>query len=189
MHTYQTITDHKRPTDHYRHISQLLTSMRRRALERCDMSPRPRIASMSVASAVAIGLCVADRRRATSDRRALHRCGRRGPTSCRSRRRGRDSGLALVVQSPTDRATACATRMSARRYPSWVSCPKAFLNALSPRSAPVQQQAAVAPAPNPPGTGTQPPPTAAQPVPDAAAAQPPPAPAPPRRLGHRSSAG
>jgi hypothetical protein len=26
LHTHQTITDHKRPTDHYRHISQLLTS-------------------------------------------------------------------------------------------------------------------------------------------------------------------
>ena len=27
MHTYQYITDHKSPTDHYRHISQPLTSM------------------------------------------------------------------------------------------------------------------------------------------------------------------
>ena len=42
--------------------------------------------------------------------------------------------------------------------------PLAILNALSPRSERLQRQAAVVPAPNPPGTGNQPPPNAAQPV-------------------------
>jgi hypothetical protein len=49
----------------------------------------------------------------------------------------------------------------------------ALLNAFSPHSGRLQQQAAVAPSPNPPGTGNQQQPNATQPVPDAAAAQPP----------------
>ena len=57
--------------------------------------------------------------------------------------------------------------------------PKAILNAFAPRSAQVQQQAEVVPAPNPPGAGTQPVPNANQQVPPAAAAQPAPAPAAP----------
>jgi hypothetical protein len=53
--------------------------------------------------------------------------------------------------------------------------PSAILNALSPRSAPVQQQAAAVPSPTPPGAANQQPPNAAQLAPDAAAAQPAPA--------------
>jgi hypothetical protein len=55
--------------------------------------------------------------------------------------------------------------------------PAEILSEFVPRSGQVQQQAAVAPAPTPPGKANQPPPAAAQPVPEAAAA-PPPAPAP-----------
>ena len=54
--------------------------------------------------------------------------------------------------------------------------PLAILHALAPRSATVQQQAAVVPSPNPPGTGNQQPANPTQPVPNAAAAAPAPAP-------------
>jgi hypothetical protein len=55
--------------------------------------------------------------------------------------------------------------------------PAEILSEFVPRSGQVRQQAAVAPAPTPPGKANQPPPAAAQPVPEAAAA-PPPAPEP-----------
>jgi len=56
--------------------------------------------------------------------------------------------------------------------------PLAIINALSPRSAPVRQQAAVVPPPRPAVPGNQPAPNVAQPAPDAAPAQPAPPPPP-----------
>ncbi|MXI81756.1 hypothetical protein GR254_21350 [Mycobacterium tuberculosis] len=53
-HTYQWITDHKSPRDHYRHISELRTSIATSSPGRCDMSPIPRIVSVSLAWAAMI---------------------------------------------------------------------------------------------------------------------------------------
>ncbi len=111
-------------------------------LERCDMSPRPRIASISVASAAAIGLCVA--------------IGVAPPATAEP-----CTGAAAAVQPPAAADGGAETpdlpsssdrrptgqrppmRMSARRSPGSVSC-RQVLNSLSPRSAQVQQQAEVA---------------------------------------------
>src|SRR5262245_48029059 len=58
MHTYQLLTDHNRPTDHYRHISQLRTSTGRPARKGVTLSAIPRILSVPMALAVAIGVIV-----------------------------------------------------------------------------------------------------------------------------------
>jgi Domain of unknown function (DUF4185) len=55
----------------------------------------------------------------------------------------------------------------------------AFLKPFAHSSAPVHNQAAVIPPPNPPGVGNQPPPNAVPPVPNAATLAPPPPPGPP----------
>src|ERR1700682_2497437 len=152
MHTYQGITDHKSPTDHYRHISQLLTSMRRPAPGRCDMSPRPRIASVSAASAAVIGLSVAIgvAPPATAEPctgAAAAATPPAGPTLPSS------GGLPIGHRPPNANARAPLPKLGL--------LPAAILNAFVPHSARVQQQAAVVPAPTPPGTANQPPPNAA----------------------------
>jgi hypothetical protein len=105
MHTYQTITDHKRPTDHYRHTSQLLTSN----ATSCPGKVCHVAASANRSGTGGVRGCYralrCDRRGATSNRRALHGRCRRSPTSRDSERRGRNTGLALVVRSPADWAT------------------------------------------------------------------------------------
>ena len=136
------------------------------------MSPRPRIASVSVASAAAIGLSVA--------------IGVAPPATAAP-----CTGAAAAAQPPAAPAPTPDLPPSdglprghkpvganeRAPLPRLGQLPLAILNALSPRSERLQRQAAVVPAPNPPGTGNQPPPNAAQPVPNAAPA--PPAPGPP----------
>ena len=143
------------------------------------MSPRPRIASISVASAAAIGLCVAIgvAPPATADPCTGAAAAAQPPATANGGAETPSlpstSGGRPIGQRPT------GTNERAP-LPKLGLLPKAILNALSPRSARVQQQAEVVPSPTPPGAANQQPPTAAQPVPEAAPAQPPaPAPAEP----------
>ncbi|HKP43980.1 MAG TPA: DUF4185 domain-containing protein [Mycobacterium sp.] len=175
MRTYPYISEHKGLIHHYRHISQPLTSTRRRAPERCDMSPRLPTASVSVASAAVLVLCVA--------------IGVAPPATAEP-----CQGAAAAAQPPAESAATPDLPSSSNRrpigqrprnanegapLPRLGQVPSALLHALSPQTGRVQQQAAVAPSPTPPGAGNQQPPNATQPVPDAAAAQPAPPPAPP----------
>jgi hypothetical protein len=136
------------------------------------MPPRLRIASISVASATAIGLCAA--------------IGVAPPASAEP-----CTGAAAAAEPPAASAeTPDLPSSSDRRpigqrpsntndrapLPRLGQLPSRILSSLSPRSATVQQQAEVIP-PSPPG-GNQQPPNAAQQVPDAAPVQAPPAPAP-----------
>jgi hypothetical protein len=139
------------------------------------MAPRPRIASVSVASAAAIGLIVT--------------IGVAPPATAEP-----CTGAAAAAQppaAPNARATPSLPGPNGRPIghkppnaneraplPKLGQLPRAILNALTPNSARVRQQAGVAPPPIPPGAG-QPPPNAAPEAPVAAAAQPPPAPGPP----------
>ena len=139
------------------------------------MAPRPRIASVSVASAAAIGLIVT--------------IGVAPPATAEP-----CTGAAAAAQppaAPNARATPSLPGPNGRPIghkppnaneraplPKLGQLPLALLNALTPNSARVRQQAGVAPPPTPPGAG-QPPPNATPQGPVAAAAQPPPAPGPP----------
>src|SRR6476659_1379241 len=131
------------------------------------MSPRLRIASISMASAAAIGLCVAV---GVAPPAIAEPC----------------QGAAAAAQPPSAPAeTPDLPSSSDRRpigqrprnanegapLPRLGQIPSRILSSLSPRSAQVEQQAAVAPSPTPPGAADQQP--AAQPVPDAAPAPPP----------------
>jgi hypothetical protein len=131
------------------------------------MSPRARIASISVASAAAIGLCVAI---GVAPPATAEPC--TGPAAAAQP----DVGPALPSTGgpPTGHRPTHANANAL--MPKLGRLPAEILSEFVPRSGQVQQQAAVAPAPTPPGKANQPP-TAAQPVPDAAAA-PPPAPEP-----------
>ena len=137
------------------------------------MSPRLRIASISMASAAAIGLCVAV---GVAPPAIAEPC----------------QGAAAAAQPPSAPAeTPDLPSSSDRRpigqrprnanegapLPRLGQIPSRILSSLSPRSAQVEQQAAVAPSPTPPGAADQQP--AAQPVPDAAPAPPPAPPSPP----------
>ena len=147
------------------------------------MSPRPRIASVPVAFAAAIGLSAAI---VVAPPATAEPC----------------TGAAAAAQPPAappetpDLPSSSDRRPIGQRpsnanerapLPRLGQLPSRILNSLSPRSAQVQQQAAVEPSPTPPGAANQQPPAAAQPVPNAAAA--PPRRHQPRRPGHRSSAG
>ena len=127
------------------------------------MSPRLRIASISVASAIAIGLCVAIGVAPPASAEPCTRRCRRSPTSCPPRPR-----LPTCPRRPTaDRSGKGLPSANERApLPKLVQIPRAILNALHPRSAQVQQQAGVAPSPTPPAPRTQQPPAAAQPVPE-----------------------
>ncbi|MFL6084048.1 MAG: DUF4185 domain-containing protein [Mycobacterium sp.] len=133
------------------------------------MPPRLRIASMSMASAAAIGLCVAI---GVAPPAIAEPC----------------QGAAAAAQPPSAPAeTPDLPSSSDRRpigqrpsnsnerapLPRLGRLPSRILSSLSPRSAPVQQQAAVEPSPTPPGAANQQPAAAAQPVPEAAPAPPP----------------
>jgi hypothetical protein len=135
------------------------------------MSPRPRIASISVASAAAIGLCVAIGVAPPADAEPCT-----GPAA---------AAQPDVAPTPTRTLPAAGGLPTGHRPPNANTraplprlgqIPSAILNALSPRSAQVQQQAAVEPSPTPPVAANQQPPATAQPVPEAA---PGPAPADP----------
>ena len=121
------------------------------------MAPRPRIASVSVASAAAIGLIVT--------------IGVAPPATAEP-----CTGAAAAAQppaAPNARATPSLPGPNGRPIghkppnaneraplPKLGQLPRAILNALTPNSARVRQQAGVAPPPIPPGAG-QPPPNAA----------------------------
>jgi hypothetical protein len=134
------------------------------------MSPRPRITSISVASAAALGLCVAIGVAPTATAEPCT-----GPAA---------AAQPDVAPTPTQPLPAAGGLPTGHRPPNANAraplpklglLPAAILKALVPNSGRVQQQAAVAPSPTPPAAANQQP---AQPVPDAAAA-PPPAPAEP----------
>ena len=127
--------------------------------ERCDMSPRLRFASISVASAAAVGLCVAigvappaTAEPCTGEAAAAQ------PDVTPTRTLPAAGGLPTGHRPPNANTRAPLPRLG--------QIPSAILNALTPRSARVQQQAEVVP-----------PAPAPQPVPDAATVQAPPAPA------------
>jgi hypothetical protein len=131
------------------------------------MSPRARIASLSVA----IGLCVAI---GVAPPATAEPC--IGPAAAGQPQAAPTTnpfpptgGMPMGHRPPNANARAPLPKLGL--------LPAAIIRAFVPHSATVQQQAAVAPAPTPPATAKQLPPSAAQPVPDAAAA-PPPAPEP-----------
>ena len=138
------------------------------------MSPRPRIASVSVASAAAIGLIVAigGAPRATADDDG---CSNAPPPPSASPSVGPPTP-SLPHLPPIGRKPPGANAHAP--LPSLGPLISALLHPTSRYSAQKQNQAAVIPPPNPPGAGYQQPPNAPQPVPNAATIQPPPAPAP-----------
>ncbi len=132
------------------------------------MSPRLRIASMSVASATALTVVIGVAPPAFGE-------------PC--------TGAAAAVQPPNAEATPELPGVNRQPegqrptgadedapLPQMGALPRALADALSPRTGQVQQQVGVAPAPTPPNAATQP---NAQPVPVPAAAPPAPPPAPP----------
>jgi hypothetical protein len=136
------------------------------------MSPRPRIASISVASAAAIGISIAIgvAPPATAEPCTGAAAAAQPPAAPNAEETPPLPGVNLrpIGQRP-DGANDDAP------LPSLGRLPRTLLNTLSPRSAQVQQQAQVAPAPVPP----QPLPNAIQQVPAAATPAPPAAPSPP----------
>jgi hypothetical protein len=136
------------------------------------MSPRLRIASISMASAIAIGLCVA--------------IGVAPPAAAEPCQGGAAAAQPPATQAETPDLPSSSNRRPTGQRPSGANesapLPKlgpitsAVVNALRPRSAQVQQQAAVAPSPTPPDAATQQPAAAAQPAPAPAAAPAPPSP-------------
>jgi hypothetical protein len=136
------------------------------------MSPRRRIASLSVASAIAIGLCIAT---GVAPPAAADPCeGAAADAQPSPEQAFRLPNPGTHAFGPIGHKPVGAN--SSAPLPKLGQLPLAVLNAIVPRSAQVQQQAAVVPPPNP--RGNQPPPNPAQPVPNAAAAQPQPAPGP-----------
>jgi hypothetical protein len=128
------------------------------------MSPRARITSISVASAAAIGLCVAI---GVAPPATAEPC--TGPAAAGQPQAGpalpSTGGLPIGHRPTHANANALMPKLGL--------LPAEIIKAFVPQSGQVQQQAAVAPAPTPPGKANKPTPTAAQPVPDAAAAPPP----------------
>src|ERR1700722_20509109 len=124
------------------------------------MSPRRRIASLSVASAVALGVAPP----VTADP---------GEGAAADAQPSPEQAFSLPnpgthVFGPIGHRPAGAN--ASAPLPKLGLLPLAVLNAIAPRSAQMQHQAAVVPPPTP--RGNQPPPNPAQPVPNAAAAQP-----------------
>ena len=136
------------------------------------MSPRLRIASICVASAAAIALCVAI---GVAPPATAEPCTGDAAAAQPAVPQTTAPALPSTGGLPTGHRPAYANARAP--LPKLGQISKAILNAFTPQSARVQQQAGVAPAPTPPNAGNQPPPAAAQPVPEAAPA-PPPAPAP-----------
>jgi Domain of unknown function (DUF4185) len=137
------------------------------------MSSRPRIASVSVASVVAVGLSVAIgvAPQATAD-------------PCEGAAAAAQPAPGQNVRLPNPGARSFVPlghrpvgANESAPLPKLGQLPMAIMNALSPRSAQVQKQAAVIPPPNP--HPNQPAPNLTQPAPEAAPAQPPPGPSGP----------
>jgi Domain of unknown function (DUF4185) len=135
------------------------------------MSPRPRIAPISVASAAAIGLSVAI---CVAPPAAAEPC--TGAAAAAQPPAAPNAGPTPSLPGLNRRPIGQKPRNANEHapLPSLGPLISAFLNPTSQRSAQLHNQAAVVPGPNPPG----PPPNATQLAPDAAPAQPPPAPAP-----------
>jgi hypothetical protein len=129
------------------------------------MAAIPRIASVSLVSAVAIGLVVAI---GVAPPAAAEPC---PGTSAEN------PALPNAGSPPVGRRPAHANEHAP--LPSLGKLPLAILKSITGRSAPVQQQAAVIPSPNPGGGGNQTPSYATEQVPMA----PPPAPAAPEFVG------
>ncbi|WP_082686471.1 DUF4185 domain-containing protein [Mycobacterium sp. IS-3022] len=134
------------------------------------MSPRPRITSMSVASAAVIGLSfvVGVAAPATAEPCTGAAAAAQPPAAPNAEATPALPGGPPVGHRPRGTNEEAPSPRLGR-------LPAEILNSLSPRSATVQQQADVRPSPPPP-TADQP---AAQQVPAAAAPTPPPPPAPP----------
>lgn len=139
------------------------------------MSRRPRIASISVASAAAIGLVV-----------AIGVAPQATAEPCEGAAAAAQPLPNQAVQIPNPSKLAPFNRPIGHKpvgandkapLPSLGQLPIAILRALMPNSAKVKQEAAVVPSPNP--VAAQPVPNAARPVPAPAAAQPAPGPAQP----------
>jgi len=131
------------------------------------MSPRLRFASISVASAAAIGLCVAT---GVAPPAAAEPCtgeaaAQPAPAPSATQPLAPAGGLPTGHRPPNANARAPLPKLG--------QIPAAILKALTPQAARVQQQAAVEPSPTPPVAANQQPPAAAQPVPEAAPAPPP----------------
>jgi hypothetical protein len=131
------------------------------------MSPRPRIASASVASAAAIGLTFA---LGVAPPAAAEPCTGAAAAAQPPAAPNTEATPALPGGPPRGHRPSGAN--DSAPLPRLGQLPRSGLNRLSPRSAPVQQQAAVAPTPV-----DQPPPAASQPA--ATTPDPPPPPAPP----------
>ncbi len=136
------------------------------------MSPRPRIPSLSVASALVLGLCVATGVAAPASAEPCEGAAAQAqPLPNQAFQIPKPSAIA-----PFDRPIGHKPVGANDQAP----LPKLgeLIKALIPNSSQVQKQAAVVPAPKP-ATGTTQPPVAAQPAPAPAAATGPPSTAPP----------
>jgi hypothetical protein len=131
------------------------------------MSPRLRIASMSVASAMVVGLSLVV---AVAPPAQAEPC--TGGAAAAQPPVAPAQPLPTTGGLPTGHRPAYANASAPR--PRLGQLPLTILHAFTPNSAPVRKQAGVAPAPTPPGAAVRQP---AQPVPEAAPA-PAPAPAP-----------
>ncbi|WP_087076389.1 DUF4185 domain-containing protein [Mycobacterium dioxanotrophicus] len=144
------------------------------------MSPRPRIASLSVASAAAMGLVVAI---GVAPPAGAEPCTGAAAAAQPPANAVATPALPGLNRPPTGHRPAGAN--DSAPLPRLGQLPKLLLNALSPlsqHSAPVRQQAAVEPPPRPVVPNNPAQPNVAQPVPNAAPAPAPeaaPAPAPP----------
>jgi hypothetical protein len=129
------------------------------------MSAIPRIASVSVVSATAFGLIAAI---TVAPPANAELCSSAPPPP------GAAAAQTPALPWPLNHLPIGRRPPGADEHaplPSLGQLPLAILNSLSPHSAPVQQQAAVVPPPNPAGTANQPLPNVSQPVPNAAPAQ------------------
>jgi Domain of unknown function (DUF4185) len=135
------------------------------------MSPRPRIAAVSVASAAALALIVAIgvAPPATADDDG---CSSAPPPAALASPNVGAPTPSLPHLPPIGRKPVGANALAP--LPRLGPLISAFLNPTSRNAAPLHNQAAVIPGPNPPGPGNQQPPNAAAPAPDAPAAAPPP---------------
>jgi len=129
------------------------------------MSPRPRIASLSVASTLAIGLVVAT---GAAPPAAAELCSSAPPPPSLANAGPAGPNLPWL---PLGRKPIGANERAP--LPSLGPLISAILNAVPRNSATMQKQAAVVPSPNPPGKNNQPPQPVAAPAAPAAPAPPP----------------
>ena len=130
------------------------------------MSSRLRIASVSMASAAAISLCVATGiAPPASAEPCTDAAAAAQPDVPAAPEMPTTGGLPTGHRPPRANANAPLPRLG--------QISRAILNAFTPQTGQVQKQAGVAPQPTPPNAQTEQPPAAAQPAPEAAPAPPP----------------